>query len=157
MISQSIRFFVMLFKGLIFYYNCVKNSVRIFYIQYFLNFRLKFFGQGLRSVVIIYIFRERVREEFGLRILIFVNRERIFFRYLSKFSFWNIFIIKLLFGVNILRYIFSVSFIRYMVRGIFIVGVSFMFGVISDMIIWILLSLTRFSSVFIISLLRKSF
>ncbi|PSR46495.1 hypothetical protein C8256_12495 [Kluyvera genomosp. 2] len=34
MTSQSIRFFAMSLKGLTSYYNCVKNSVRILYIQF---------------------------------------------------------------------------------------------------------------------------
>ncbi|RAU51589.1 hypothetical protein DBY68_004535 [Pseudocitrobacter sp. RIT415] len=42
MTSQSIRFFAMSLKGLTSYYNCVKNSVRILYIQFLSNFRLKF-------------------------------------------------------------------------------------------------------------------
>ncbi|ECI5658386.1 hypothetical protein DUR03_02650 [Salmonella enterica subsp. diarizonae] len=37
MTSQSIRFFAMSLKGLTSYYNCVKNSVRILYIQFLSN------------------------------------------------------------------------------------------------------------------------
>ena len=48
---------------------CVKNSVRILYIQRLSNFRLKSTGYGLRPVATMYTSRERAREESGLSLI----------------------------------------------------------------------------------------
>lgn len=63
-------------KGLTSYYNCVKNSVRILYIQFLSNFRLEnITGYGLRPVATMYTSRERA--QIATSTLTFVNRERI--------------------------------------------------------------------------------
>lgn len=143
-------------KGLTSYYNCVKNSVRILYIQFLSNFRLKSAGYGLRPVATIYTSRERAREESGLRTLTFVNRERISRRYSSKPSPLEHLHYKTTTGANTSRDISSASSTRYIARGISTAGVPHIFGAISDMTTWTLLSPTRSSNAFRTNSSRKS-
>ncbi len=143
-------------KGLTSYYNCVKNSVRILYIQFLSNFRLKSAGYGLRPVATIYTSRERAREESGLRTLTFVNRERISRRYSSKPSPWNTFTTKLPPGANTSRDISSASSTRYIAREYPPPVFRTYSAPYPDMTTWTLLSPTRSSNAFRTNSSRKS-